>query len=116
GRTLRDANCGIASGVNYIDVGFYKIGHQSRYEISVRPICPPIDREVLPLDETSSPQFIEHRDYNRRIAGVGGHSADAIGPPDLLSARDGYSKQRQRRCTPDKGNELPPPHWAPHGR
>ena len=79
-------------------------------------LCPPIDREILPLNETSSPKFLEHRDYNRRTAGACGHAADAIGPPGLLSARDGYSKQRQRRCTPDKGNELPPPHWAPHGR
>jgi Protein of unknown function (DUF1254) len=111
-RPLCSANCSISDGINDIDLGFDKVRRKFRNQVNVQCILPPIDREILALDEAKSPQFIEHRDNSRSIAWTTGQAANAIGPPRLL-------RRRSERPCDTRGQEcdkLAPPHSAslPH--
>ena len=86
-RLLCSMNCGISVDQNYVYVGFDKLCHKFRNQISARSITAKINREVFALDEVKSPKFFGHRDVSRNISCSGGHDAKAIRPPRFLRQR-----------------------------
>ena len=79
----------------------------------IRSMCsriyPPIDCEILALNEAQSPKFIEHRDKRWRNAWNGGQAPNAIGPPRLLRHRS----ERPCDTRAHKRDKLAPPHRFP---
>ena len=80
-----------------------------RNQINVQRIHPPIDCEILALNEAQSPKLTEHRDSRWRNAWNGGQAPNAIGPPRFLRQRS----ERPCDTRAHKRDKLAPPHRHP---
>ena len=69
--------------------------------------------QVLPLNETEHLELVKKRDHPWCLTSGAGQYAKSVDASGLLRARDGHPKQRQRRRTPDKGDESLSPHQVP---
>ena len=106
------ANRSISDGINDIDLGFDKVRRKFRNQVNMQCILPPMDGQILALDEAKSPKLIEHRGRSWRIAWTDGQAADAIGPPRVLRHRS----ERQCNTRAHKRDKLAPPHRFPRAK
>ena len=69
--------------------------------------CAPLDREVLPLDETAASKFVQKGYVYRRMLRKRQQDTQTIGAPRLLRPRC----KRPRDCgAAEQRDELTPPH------
>jgi hypothetical protein len=87
-------------------MGFDQARHKFGNQINALSVVAPIDREVLALDETNPPKFVEHREPIGRTSWTDGHAAKAISSPRLLRPRS----ERPCNTRAHKRDELAPPH------
>src|ERR1700722_12354795 len=110
GRLLCGADRGITDAKDNVRSGLGQRRRDVRVLIFAKIKATNNNLQVLPLNETEHLELVKKRDHPWCLTSSAGQYAKSVDASGLLRARDGHSKQRERRRTPDKGDEFPPLH------